>query len=126
MLDINPVSEKRKKNRKIVLITAYCRSPEGMKIGHTLDISEGGMFLKTTDFFSVGEDLSIEFEIPGLKQTLSAKGKVVWATPQTQRELKPDLPGCGVEFTDITNETLTELNKYIKTVTGESIYTDEW
>jgi uncharacterized protein (TIGR02266 family) len=126
MLILVTVTDKRKKERKIVLITAYCRSQDGMKIGHTLDISEGGMFLKTNDFFSVGEELFIEFEIPDEKQTLKAKGKVVWATPVSQREVKPDLPGCGIEFTSIDSTTLDRLNGYVKKVTGETIYTDDW
>lgn len=118
--------EKRKTKRGLVLITAYCRSAEGMKIGHTLDISEGGMFLKTRDFFTVGEAVDIEFEIPGMKSTLKAKGRVAWATPQVQRDMKPDLPGCGIEFTKIDSQTLEQLNNYIKKSTGESIFSDEW
>ena len=120
------MDEKRKTKRGIILITAYCKSEDGMKIGHTLDISEGGMFLKTSDFFTVGEKLVIELEIPGIKGTLKAKGKVAWATPAIQRDARPDLPGCGVEFTEISEETLTILDKYIKKATGESIFTDEW
>ena len=118
--------ERRKKDRKIAQITAYCKSSEGMKIGYTLDISESGMFIKTNDFFTEGEDLSIEFEIPGQKKTLKAKGKVAWATPTLQREMKPDLPGCGIAFTEITKKALSQLSAYIKQATGESIYTDEW
>ena len=118
--------DKRKKSRKIVLITAYCKSPDGMKVGHTLDISESGMFLKTSDYFTVGEKLDIEFEIPGLKSTLKAKGKVTWATSTIQRDSKPDLPGCGIEFTEINEDSLSQLNDYIKKATGESIFTDEW
>jgi uncharacterized protein (TIGR02266 family) len=118
--------ERRKKKRGIVHITAYCKSPEGMKIGHTLDISEGGMFLKTSDFFTVGEKLDIDFEVPGQKATLKATGKVAWATTHIQRDAKPDLPGCGIEFIQISDETLASLNEYVKKVTGESIFTDEW
>lgn len=108
------------------MITAYCKSEDGMKIGHTLDISEAGMFLKTNDFFSVGEEIDIEFEVPSLKETLKAKGKVAWAAPTMQKDLKPDLPGCGIEFTQIDKETLAKLNSYIQKSTGESIFTDEW
>jgi hypothetical protein len=51
----------------------------------------------------VGEALSVEFVLPGLKAPVGIRAEVVW-----RRELgTPDSPGMGIQFVDV-EETLRQ------------------
>jgi len=60
----------------------------------TLDISKSGAFIETDLPFSNNQEVSIEFELPGCKDPIKAKGKIV----------RTDSTGIGVKFNDpLTN-----------------------
>ena len=46
--------------------------------GYTKDLSSSGMRLITNEKLSNGTLLLIEFDIPDLKNTITADGKVIW------------------------------------------------
>jgi uncharacterized protein (TIGR02266 family) len=68
--------------------------------GFSEDISEGGLFVSTYDFKTIGSEIDVNFTLPS-GHTVMAQGVVRWI-----RELNPlhpdQLPGMGVQFTNLT------------------------
>jgi hypothetical protein len=65
----------------------------------SLDVSEGGAFLRSQLLFEVGEILQLEIPLPG-GITVKATGKVVRVSRgSADGEGKPTVPGMGIEFT---------------------------
>jgi hypothetical protein len=65
----------------------------------SLDVSEGGAFLRSQLLFEVGEILQMEIPLPG-GIVVKATGKVVRVSRgRTDSEGKPTVPGMGIEFT---------------------------
>ena len=64
----------------------------------TVDLSEGGLFLRSDLLFEVGEDLTLEIPI-GDKVTV-ATGRVAWVTRGTG---KRSTAGMGIEFAKLSS-----------------------
>lgn len=60
-------------------------------------IKGGGLFVPTSDFYTLGDDVVIHLEITSKKLTLVIEGKVVWITPSNA--LHHVLSGIGIQFT---------------------------
>lgn len=60
--------------------------------GKVLDISLGGLFLKTSAFFQEGEVLSFAFDVYGFQ--VRGKGKVIWLAPSAITYPR----GVGIQF----------------------------
>ncbi len=80
--------------------------------GTLLNISRGGVFLKTDVRLFIGSTLSLKFTIPGFEDSpLTPKGKVNWLTPA---EKKNDFfTGAGVKFKVITERNKTTINEFL-------------
>jgi hypothetical protein len=65
----------------------------------SLDVSEGGAFLRSQLLFEVGEILQMEIPLPG-GIVVKATGKVVRVSRgRSDEDGKPTVPGMGIEFT---------------------------
>lgn len=63
------------------------------------DLSDGGLFLATTDVLPVGSTLTVSFMLPG-GEHVTADGEVRWVRT---RDSDPDLsPGMGISFRDLS------------------------
>jgi CheY-like chemotaxis protein len=71
--------------------------------GHSLNISEGGMALSTVVPLTVGEEVQIQFILPGHEKTFSAKSEVCW--------LKPG--HLGARFVSFSSEHKFELQGWL-------------
>lgn len=81
--------------------------------GHGLDISTGGLYLKTELPLSVNEHISLIFHLPDRIDPVTCNAKVAWTNP-TIGNRKPELPpGVGVEFIDLTPEELSAISSLI-------------
>jgi Tfp pilus assembly protein PilZ len=89
----------RRKHRRIA-----CSIP--VKVGtwrvfaeHIRNISEGGVFIKTTAVFSPGEHLELIFSLPNQNGPVRITGHVVWNSPE----------GVGLEFTQPLSRELVRV-----------------
>ena len=80
------------------------------------NLGTGGLFIKTTyktvDSLPVGSILSLEFNLPGINNTIKTKGKVIWTRSQDMVDEKRP-PGMGVQFIETRHEDSELLRKYI-------------
>ncbi len=75
------------------------------------DLGAGGVFIETKNPLSQGSVVELVFTLPDSKETLEAKGKVIWS----QQEVAGGsaVPGMGVQFEDFTPEQRSLLQKFI-------------
>jgi len=88
------------------------RKPCSISISYTVEdqtfsdvvtnICPGGVFIKTSEAFSVGQQITLGFSFPDKEQSVKCQGKIVWDSPN----------GIGVKFTSATHN----LQDVIKTL----------
>ena len=99
--------EKRRYARLPFRATVKCRPGPDFDRQFTslsVTISEGGMLLATSGGSEEGQELRLEFEMPGPKKSLKLRGRVV-------RKQKPDT--IGIEFIDIDPAQRAAIQDYI-------------
>lgn len=82
----------------------------------SVDISSGGLYLKTEVPFSVDERLLLSLTLPGESEALSCRARVAWVNSKDNPS-KPDLPqGVGVDFVGLSTESLEAIQTFLKYV----------
>lgn len=59
-------------------------------------IKDGGLFIRTTEKFQLGEQIDVEVRLPGQTESIIIEGNVVWVTPS--ESLYQVYPGIGIQF----------------------------
>lgn len=107
------IDERRRHPRAQVVIRVMHRQADAYMYYYSLDLSLGGMFLKTRSPFPAWTKLALDFELPERKRRVAVEGEVV-------RVVMPDLenpdtvPGMGIAFTAIDDESLAELTEFLE------------
>jgi uncharacterized protein (TIGR02266 family) len=87
-------------------------SDSNLYVGFTDNISEGGLFVATHELLEIGERVTLEFELPGVDETLRVEGEVRWH--RTASDLDEGVyPGFGVKFTDLGDEQQAQLQAFL-------------
>lgn len=77
------------------------------------DLGTGGVFIETGDPLPTGSSIELTFTIPDSKETLKAKGKVIWS--QGKIADKPDLhAGMGVQFSEFSADQRVILENFLE------------
>jgi len=82
-------------------IAAYC-----------LNISEGGMFIRTPDPAPPNREIRVRFRLPHLDREFRAHGRVAWSNPTPLANPFP--PGMGVQFLGLEEKTARLLGDYVE------------
>ena len=75
------------------------------------DLGTGGVFIETDNSLSHGSVVELTFTLPDSKETLEARGRVMWvqgAVPE-----KNLVAGMGVQFEEFTAEQRTVLQEFV-------------
>ena len=98
------VQEHRRYYRAPIAVTVTLRSgSSGCVTATSLNVSEGGMALGGAVGLVVGEKVSVEFQLPGLKQPTSLNAEVCW----TKEKL------AGLQFQRVPAEMLQDLKSWL-------------
>ena len=74
------------------------------------DLSEGGSFIRADLLLEQGEQLALEFRVPGVPRLMRAQGRVAWV----RRFPEPDEEGgMGFQFLEMTEEDRAVLAEYL-------------
>ncbi len=76
------------------------------------DLGTGGVFIETTQPLSHGSVVELTFTLPDSKETLEAKGRVIWV--QAAIPEKNLTAGMGVQFEEFTAEQRTVLQEFVE------------
>jgi uncharacterized protein (TIGR02266 family) len=87
------------------------RAGERAGAGFSKDLGVGGMFLRTRERFDEGENLQVEFDLPG-EERVRADGVVV-------RLVRPDrdshlIPGVGIRFRSLSAGDRLRISRFIR------------
>lgn len=98
--------EKQKQIRRTKRIEVRFGVDRPSQLGFTIDVSEAGLFVKTTTVYPFQTLLVLEMSLPD-QQVLALRGNVTWTKrvpPQLARHLKK--AGMGIELIDPPQEYL--------------------
>src|SRR5262249_11075203 len=113
---IGPVSElhTRKEKRTPVTLKIKFKSAtlDQFIERYSVDVSQGGIFIRTKDPLAVGTNLRFEFQLQDSSPLISGDGTVVWT-----REFDPSrvgvAPGMGVRFDRLAVESQAVLEQIL-------------
>jgi type IV pilus assembly protein PilZ len=78
------------------------------------DLGTGGVFIETKTPLDQGSPIELTFTIPDSKETLNAKGTVIWV----QRPVDNATAGMGVQFSGFTGEQRKILEHFVQRYHG--------
>jgi len=110
MLEQGP-SAKRAFPRLSAQMPVEFQSLKAFQGGTSSDISSRGVFLRTSQVFPVGEDLVLQFKLPGLSSAFRLLGRVVWSSSVDTPQGLP--AGMGVQFLEVTGEEQRSIDRCI-------------
>lgn len=76
----------------------------------TLNLSLGGLYIKTIRPLAMDSVITVDFKLPGFEHTFSINGKIVWRKTEGTGE---EPPGMGIEFMDLSSEDKQILIQYV-------------
>jgi uncharacterized protein (TIGR02266 family) len=110
MLEQGP-SAKRAFPRLSAQMPVEFQSLKAFQRGASSDISSRGVFLRTAQVFPVGEDLVLQFKLPGLASAIRLLGRVVWSSSVDTPQGLP--AGMGVQFLEVSGEEQRTIDRCI-------------
>ena len=78
-----------------------------------MNLSSGGLFLKTEIPIETGESFLLRFKLPGQKSELSCKAKVTWVNNKMDRKKHLLPPGGGLQFLGLSVANMKALLDFI-------------
>src|SRR5450432_3830487 len=79
---------------------------------YAVDVSRGGIFIRTREPLAVGTRLKLEFQLQDSAPLLAGEGTVVWIREQDQTR-ENVTPGMGVRFDKLTAESQPTLERIL-------------
>lgn len=86
--------------------------------GYTIDISDGGMLLELRERVAEGEELDLEFFLPGQSDKICARGRVV------RRNQEGD-EAIGIELVQLSDAARERIRRYVQRMGLEALLTSE-
>jgi uncharacterized protein (TIGR02266 family) len=113
MTSADDTDERRESARRPVRVGVTLTSDSNLYVGFTDNISEGGLFVATHELLEIGEQVRLEFELPGSDETIEVDGDVRWHRRVSDVE-DGIYPGYGVQFIDLADSDKQRLQKFLK------------
>jgi uncharacterized protein (TIGR02266 family) len=79
----------------------------------TRDVSRTGVAITTSQVVPEGFPVELRFQLPGTSRPIFTRGVVRW-TDKRQAAQPGELPGFGVEFTDLDDRARLELDRFLQ------------
>ncbi|PIV82921.1 MAG: hypothetical protein COW52_11035 [Nitrospirae bacterium CG17_big_fil_post_rev_8_21_14_2_50_50_9] len=79
----------------------------------SVNIGEGGVFLKTDIPLGIGTEVQLEFSLPGSAEAYRIGGEVVWSGSVYQRD-QGAVSGKGIKFLDLNPRLWKRLFQLLK------------
>jgi type IV pilus assembly protein PilZ len=92
-----------------------CETEDTFLYASIRNISELGIFVRTTEPLDIGTRLKLKFSPPRQDEPFSLDGIVQWVNPVRALGFNRN-PGMGVSFVDITTEDRLRLVEMIRTI----------
>jgi uncharacterized protein (TIGR02266 family) len=103
-------AQRRRHPRFQVAIEITATSESQFWAGTTTDISEGGVFVATTELKPIGTEIELTIKLPG-HLPVSVHGEVRWIR-ETKAKLGAPL-GMGIQFRTVPDESLRVIREFL-------------
>jgi len=105
--------EKRRSLRlPLFVLEVRWRKYNKVFIGHTQNISIGGLFMSTERPLHAGERFPIEFVLPDKKTKINCTGEVTWTRSYAAEGAGSE--GIGVRFVDLNDQKMKAIGQRIR------------
>ena len=103
--------EKRAHTRAVIKIEIEFKEVMDFIKAYLLNISGGGIFIKTDEAFLLDTIVQMRFTIPGNPRFIEAEGKIVWCNPKGGRGYFPK--GIGIKFTKLDPDDAARIKTFV-------------
>jgi len=79
---------------------------------YMLNVSNGGIFVKTEDPFPLEHPVHLRLILPSESTPLEIEGRVVWINPRGRKNAFPK--GMGIQFINMDDAARTRMNEFVK------------
>ena len=110
-----PTTERRTAERVEVTWSVDCETEDTFLYASITNISELGIFVRTSEPLELGTRVTLRFAPPGLKPPFVLSGVVQWINPVKVLAENRN-PGMGIRFVDITLQDRERLVDAIHTI----------
>jgi len=84
----------------------------GVQESYVVDISEGGLYVRTLDLPRAGEEVSVDLYLPGAGEITRVAGKAVWKRPHDPN--RPGGAGVGVQFEAVPEHAADLIREFVQ------------
>ena len=102
--------EKRRSERKPLVIRVAYATVDSFFSEFTRDINEGGLFIETEKPQEQGTEVSMQFNLPGSEEPIQTVGRVVHVVPNESGTT----PGMGIEFDELGPGARARIDELIR------------
>jgi uncharacterized protein (TIGR02266 family) len=72
-------------------------------------LGSGGMFVETPDPPAIGDEVSMEFRLPGLAAQVAVRARIVWRREPGSEQP----PGMGLQFVDVDEALCSQIGAFV-------------
>lgn len=92
----------------------YGPAPQKLLSEFSVDLSTGGLYVKTDFPLKVDESLTLRFSLPDQKRMVTCQARVAWVNP-LKNPRKPELPpGMGIQFVNLSLEDMKSIRRFLE------------
>lgn len=106
------MQERREEPRVEAEIEVRYRTAQEFLSAYSLNISGGGIFVRTPDPLPLNRVVRLRFMLPGISHRFEVNGMVVWSNPGSSRSSLPS--GMGIKLMDLDPRSKQILAEFIK------------
>jgi uncharacterized protein (TIGR02266 family) len=107
----NKFVEKREHSRAVVKIEIDFKHTIDFVTSYMLNISKGGLFIKTAWALPLDTIVFLRFTLPGDTKPIETEGKVVWCNPRKEKGYFPR--GMGIKFLKLNSDDAEKIKKFV-------------
>lgn len=116
-------AEARQHPRLDLQIEVDINSEHNFYTGFTRNISEGGLFIATSQIHDLGTILDFTFTLHPDPEPIKVRGKVRWVREFNQ--FTDDMPcGIGIQFIDLDEPTRNRIDRFMSQLRDSLFYDD--
>ena len=110
--------DKRRNPRPPADVKVDYRTVGSFITDYSANISQGGVFVKTSIPLPVGEKVRLRVTLPGHELPFALDGVVRWVSTHDNAENRP--AGMGIEFLEFSGEVKDQILAFVHAVDGEA------
>lgn len=105
------LADKREHPRAVVTIEIEFKETIDFVKSYMLNISNGGLFIKTDDAFPLDTIVFLRFTMPGDTKPIETEGKVVWCNTKGAKRYFPK--GMGIKFLKLNSDDAEKIKIFV-------------